>query len=393
MGEVSHRRVLIRTRPLGKGNYGGILQAYALQAAVRSVGWLPVTDTSTGVVAPAGGNSLEKGSAKARLRQVLELADLPGLTRRRWVADSLRVQRDQQLSRFISDWIATVELYDSEGNARPEVLDEFDGFITGSDQVWRGAYGRIPSYLFDFLGKSDKRPRIAYAASFGTDDLTEYPGSLIKVTKPLARRLDSVSVREGSGVEMARKMWGINATHVLDPTLLLPARQYRSLLQDRAEGVTEGALVSYILDPNRYTRRLAARLESELGISQTSLLPEAPRTRRAYRRGPERYARPSVEQWLASIASASFVLTDSFHGTVFALMFNRPFLTVVNTERGAARFESVLALVGLTSRLISRCNEVDPALIAGSIDWSSVNERIEQARRHSMRFLDAALAQ
>lgn len=379
---------LIRTRPLGQGNYGGILQAYALQQALRLLGANAVTDVSPGV--SVGGQRHSVNVLRARTKSVLTRFGPPGIAREAWIAEEIRDHQDDHLMRFVSEQINTVKLYNADGRVDSNILDEVDLFVTGSDQVWRAAFGRLPTYLFDFVAVNDRRPKIAYAASFGTDD--EYTPATLSQTRHLARRLSAISVREASGIELVRRFWGLDAVHVLDPTMLLDAARYSSLADTVVDSNHAPELVSYVLDRTPQTRHTVGSVGKRLGLDVRPMMPPIPHTYRAYCLDPGRYARVSVEHWLAAIRDAEFVVTDSFHGTVFAIMFNRPFISVVNRNRGAARFESLLGMFDLECRLVEPGWEPSREFFASSIDWDRVNSLIDIQRQFSFDYLRRALS-
>lgn len=387
---TERRRVLIRTRPVRYGNYGGILQAYALQRAVTGLGFDAVTDESTGQTVRAHGPRTGL-DPKQTLKRVLTRADIPGLTRPDWVSDAVKAHQDAALDEFVSQRIATVSLYAADGGVRTEILDGIDAFIVGSDQVWRAAFGRVPSYMLDFLPADDTRPRIAYAASFGRGDLDEYGEHLLTEASTLLRRFDAISVREASGRELCRDLLGVEASHRIDPTMLLPVEHYRGLAAPDEHCLAPGALVNYVLDVSEGTRAKIASVATYHGLRVQPLLPRKPSTQRAYHRNPRAFARPTVEQWLATLSTARFVVTDSFHGTVFAIMNNVPFVSIANYARGASRFESLLGTIGLADRLVDPDVDLTPAQLSTDIDWSTVNDRIAAARDDGLSFLAQAL--
>lgn len=382
------QRALVRTRPLGQGNYGGILQAYALQQALALLGVDATTDVSLGV--PCNEYRRIVKRLRSAVKKFLVRMGSPIGVRESWVADAVRPMRDQQLVKFISDRIRTVSLYDDKGKIDPSVLSSIDLFVTGSDQVWRAAFGRVSSYLFDFLDLEDTRPRIAYAASFGTDE-DEYSNSLISTTRILAQHLTAVSVREASGVDIARRLWGVEATHVADPTVLLDRQHYSDLAESAVAPYSTGRLVSYVLDPNEHTREVLDLVSRELELPVATLLPDAPLTYRAYTAHPTTYDRPGVEAWLRAIRDAEFVVTDSFHGTVFSILFNRPFVTIANRSRGQARFQSLLETFSLESRAVSPGAKLPVERISSAIDWNAVNAKLLAERTSSFKFLQEAM--
>ena len=349
----------------------------------------PLTDVSRG----------DERKRKASLRRALRstyvratsIATIPKLSQSARTLQFIRAHRDAELTGFVATRISTTRLYKADGSVDQEVLANVDSFVIGSDQVWRGRFGRVPTYLLDFLPDDDRRMKVAYAASFGTDDLSEYSAELLTETRRLAQRLNHVSVRERSGVELCEKAWGVEALHVADPTLLLPPDTYRKLAAESVPTAQDNQFATYILDKSRGVLSQVEIVSRALGVDAVSLLPADPTSIIEYRRHPKQYARPSVEQWLHAIGSARFVLTDSFHGTVFAILHNVPFITIVNRSRGAARFESLLGELGLVSRMIEPGEQIDQTLLAGRIDWDSVNSALCVMRENSMTYLARAL--
>lgn len=100
---------------------------------------------------------------------------------------------------------------------------------------------------------------------------------------------------------------------------------------------------------------------------------------------------PSVESWLQAFLGAGFVVTDSFHGTVFSILFNKPFIAIGNSGRGMARFESLLSQFGLEERLVKSPGEVSPALLQSQINWDSVNQKRKALAEEGQAFLKSQL--
>lgn len=379
--------VLVRTRPVSYGNYGGILQAYALQQVLQQLGFDAVTDESTG----AGDTRVALNSRlKTSVRSLLTRADIPRVTRASWVAESIKKHRDASLHDFVARNIATVRLYADDGSVRSEVCDGVDAFVSGSDQVWRADYGRVLSYMFDMLDAGDARPRVAYAASFGRGDLEEYDASLEAQASTLLKRFTAISVREDTGVDLCRRL-GVDAVHRIDPTMLLDSEHYRRLAPSNTESRAPGAAVSYVLDRSPDVVAQIQAATSLRGLPGHALLPKDPPTRREYFRNPGAFARPTVTEWLATISTAGLVVTDSFHGTVFSILYNVPFLSIANSARGAARFESVLKMLGLEHRLVTPGTDIRPEHVDEGIAWQEVNARIDAQRALGRSFIADSL--
>lgn len=374
-------RVAILTQPLGH-NYGGLLQAYALQTYLRRLGCevetLDRRDKRVGRISP-------KNIVFDLARLVLgRIKSLPTMRRQAWVLSELVAFRERQVT------------------MSPTVLDEkkvrdyyrernFDAFIVGSDQVWRPRYSpSILNFYLDFLEDIDSpAKRIAYAASFGVDEW-EYSDDLTQICKALAQRFDAVSVRENSAVDLCKEKLGVSAEWVVDPTLLLESTDYEPLINEGGRNENSGCVLSYVLDPAPEKRSIADRVGSLLGIKVFSIKPEHSFTQ-VRANDLDNCKFPSIESWLQAFHGASFVVTDSFHGTVFSILFNKPFIAVGNSIRGMARFESLLSQFGLTERLVESASKVSPALVQSKIDWDAVNGRRTALASAGQQFLKTHL--
>lgn len=380
--------VLVRTLPVSAGNYGGILQAFALQRVLESLGLNPVTD-STPLTAVHRSFTT---NVKLLVKKTAFRLGIPGLLKPDWVRNELRFALDRSLADFVAQYVPQVRLYGEASRPDPVLLATFDGFLVGSDQVWRAKWSDVASYLLDFLDPGDARPRVAYAASFGRDDIAEYNGELRLKSRELAQRLTDVSVRERSGIDICKREWGVDAEHHVDPTLLLHPGCYARLAASSTPYASGNNVVSYVLDENPGVARQIQQVAMQLGAPAVSLVPDVPRSWREFRLSREQFARPRVEQWLGAIAAARFVVTDSFHGTVFALLNNVPFVAIANRTRGASRFESLLETFGLEERLIEPGGKVPTSILSNTIDWAYVNERIELERERGVQYLRRAFA-
>ncbi len=217
-GDPMSRRVLITTLPLNS-NYGGILQAYALQCVVRDLGFRPVTDTSRP-------KPLVKRLRWRLLRHPYRWLRLAARTRsgRHW-RTSWRVTAP--LRAFVERYIETGSFMEVAGSrsGRARLARRFRTIVVGSDQVWRARYADIPAQFLSVLEpiQGDRPRRISFAASFGVDDIAEYSSDDRSRAAELIRRFDAVSVREDSGVLICQDEFGVRAEQHVDPTMLLTA--------------------------------------------------------------------------------------------------------------------------------------------------------------------------
>lgn len=270
-------------------------------------------------------------------------------------------------------------------SARRLCAKRFDAYIVGSDQTWRPKYVYdIYYYFLDFVPESEKVKRIAYAPSFGTAEW-EYSQKQERKCRILASRFNAISVRESDGVKLCKDHLGIEAQHVLDPTLLLEMTDYLSMIDSIIE---ESPFIAYSL--------LDDKKEYDIILNKLSSLYNLPLKRINSnvncRKCKDDYIEPGIKEWLSHIYNARFVVTDSFHATVFSIIFNVPFVTIANPQRGLSRLRSLLEMTGLSNRMVVPSKENIDELINEDIDWDIINRRVADERKKSMDFLIKSLS-
>ena len=271
-----------------------------------------------------------------------------------------------------------------EGDLRKIGFDNYEAYIVGSDQTWRPKYVyNVLNYFLDFVPKERTVKRIAYAPSFGTAEW-EYSIDVEPKARGLVQRFDAVSVREDAGVEMCWKHFGVNAIHVLDPTMLLTEKDYEKFV----ERIDCDKYIGYnLLDFSREKLDFINSIKKRLKMPSRQLISMGDNSKRKIH---EKVA-PSIEEWLTGIANSEFLIVDSFHATVFAIIFHKDFITIANTARGLSRFTSLLKMVGLENRLVTDLDKFDFTILNIDIDWSRVDENIQKMRKVSMDFLISSL--
>jgi exopolysaccharide biosynthesis predicted pyruvyltransferase EpsI len=178
---------------------------------------------------------------------------------------------------------------------------------------------------------------------------------------------------------------GVDAVHLLDPTLLLDKSDYITLIKNANEPPSAGNLYTYILDSTFEESDIISFIATKLHLLPFSIMPK--RFTRETQNSVEKCVFPPVTKWLRSFMDADFVVTDSFHGCVFSIIFNKPFVAIGNESRGMARFHSLLTLVGLGDRLITSYDDLLNIDWDASIDWEKVNKRLDEKRKESIDFL------
>lgn len=266
---------------------------------------------------------------------------------------------------------------------------EFDIFIVGSDQVWRSKYlnKKTTRYFFDFVDENKKK--IAYAASFGVD-YWEGDEKLTEEVKPLIKRFDYISVREESGIGICKNTFGVdNVVCVLDPTLMIDREDYQIILDDWQDKshLKKKYIAHMLLDDTEQLRNGSKKIANYLGAEINYIKGKSfnilGKTITLYNK---------VSQWLTYLKDAELVITDSFHCTVFSIIFHKKFVVVANPTRGIARLETLLRKIGLEERFFTNIDEVlKSGILDKDIDYQEVDKKLEVHRKCSMDFLKKAL--
>jgi exopolysaccharide biosynthesis predicted pyruvyltransferase EpsI len=373
-------RIAIITHP-AYTNFGGILQAYALQIVLQRMGHQV--------------SKIELPYHYVRMTKVHRFLSICKQIIKKYVLNNQNVIIDLDNYGYVHSLeamentrkFAEKHLHIIVTNNMKSLEGKFDCFIVGSDQVWRygGNSDGLKCYFLSFTN-GWKIKRIAYAASFGLDRL-DYPDDLVDECKSLVQSFNAVSVREKSGVDICKNNFNIEAVHVLDPTMLLDANDYASLFQNmKIKETANNKLLYYILDETDYTNKIVDTLTQFLGISSFSINAKCDNTKVYF----DWRVQPPVENWLRGFYDASFVVTDSFHGTVFSIIFNKPFVTLGNEHRGMDRFNSLLSTFGLNNRLITNTDNLQE-IVNKPIDWQEVNNKRAELKKISLDFIYKSL--
>ncbi|MBR5148260.1 MAG: polysaccharide pyruvyl transferase family protein [Bacteroidaceae bacterium] len=362
-------------------NYGGILQAYALQKVLENMGHtVTIIDRTLTIKLPI----LTKYYRYA-VRLVKNILLNSKLTVRYDKEYNYPIEfMRQHTYPFLLKHMSRLELH---GDYVALDANKFDAIIVGSDQVWRPIYfwhAPLTDAYLSFAKDWDIK-RISYAASFGTD-VWEYTPEQTIECGALLRRFDAVSVRESSAVSLCNTHFGVVAEHVLDPTLLLDVSYYTALFQTAGTSSSEGDLMCYVLDPSDEKSALVRSVADTFNLTPFAVNskyedPNAPL---------EEKVQPPVEKWLRGFYDAKYVITDSFHACVFSILYQKPFVVYGNKHRGIARFHSLLAMFGLEDRLVTNPEDAQD-VIARPIDWTYVNSQLTEWRKKSLNFLTSSL--
>lgn len=378
-------KIGILTQPLHT-NYGGILQAYALQTVLERMGH------DVEVIAPPQ-TPLLLAWWKRPLSMAKRLA-LRCLSGRKDIVIDVNACAKERYRRLIPSQKYTRQFIDAHihlhmverlQDIRP---GDYEAIVVGSDQIWRKSYSMLwkgQTYADVFLAFTEGWPirRIAYAPSFGVDYI-EAKGKEIEACRKAIARFDAVSVREESGVEICRQSLGVEAECVLDPTMLLRKKDYESLIPDNGDAPRAPFLLSYILDETEGKDALRRAIAERKGID-INITNKADNQKKGEPARPQ----PPVEDWLRAFAMADYVITDSFHACVFSILFHKQFTVVGNDERGNTRIKSLLRMLGLQDRMVTA--SADGYTAMPDIDYAKVDAALEEKRKASYGFLAGSL--
>lgn len=344
-------------------NYGGILQAYALVYTLRKLGydsWLINRRWNS------EHNNLLHKIKKVFYHQIVI----------------------RKFDKFVEKYIVprTSEI-DTRAKMDSIRKEGFEGYVVGSDQVWRikNVRGADYNFFLDFT-RDDAVKRISYAASFGVDywDDNQDASKSIKEVTPLLKKFDAISVREDSGVRICKDVFGVSATHVLDPTLLINKDEY--IANFKLNNVSKKYLAVYILDMTHEKAEIISKISEELQLPVKYIN----RPKKVLGWVPmsiSEIVKPGVKQWMQSILEAQFVLTDSFHGMAFSIIFEKQFLVIGNERRGLTRFTSLLNSLDFKQCIIPTDSHALTSCLAKSINYNDVIQKKCMLQSNAIKFL------
>lgn len=375
-------KVGILTLPL-EVNYGANLQAFALQKILLGMGFDAITiDRHNRMRYPSFGIHVA-GFLKRQLEYYLRGKDVctkwnPFISNEEYSILSANTQK------FIDRNIRLTHRVYSDELEKIDKEYKFDAYVVGSDQVWLSDYC-LNSFL-NFVHRPNVK-KVIYAAS--CNEKNSFFNNALKVhkCKSLAHDFCGISVREQQLVSICKDKLGIEAEWVLDPTLLLSPQDYLNVI-DPIESIREPIIFSYILDDSPMKRKVVVTIAKKLGLPvvEGNLVGKI----NGHVRRVEPF--PSIDAWLNNLNRSKFVITDSFHGTVFSILFNKPFIVIGNERRGINRFNSLLGMFELQSHLIY---DINPSILTLSkyqdINYDEINLKISDYRKYSIQFLKSNL--
>lgn len=352
-------------------NYGTVLQAFSTQEVIKELGHqVEIVDYITTVrtlkkVFFNVPKSLENSFLK---RSIYILMRLPNNILKYIIFKNFRDK----------NYILTSKKYYKSSDLKkdPPISDIY---LVGSDQVWNSKYNEIIDEGFFLNFGDEKTKKIAYASSFGFDKL---PEDELEKTKELLSKFNLISVREKEGLDILNTM-NLNGTMVLDPTLLFDKKKWMKYL--KSEKIKEKYVLLFLLyNEDNGASDYAKKIANAKGIKVIQICWNPLKKRNVDKLAL--YKSPFT--FLRYVRDAEYIVTNSFHGTAFAINFNKQFITVQRKEFNS-RLESILRLCRLSDRYISK--DFILSKILKDINYQNVNEILKDEREKSLEYLKNAL--
>lgn len=384
-------KIGILTLPLHT-NYGGIIQAYALQTVLERMGHEVLVFDKDRTPVRSSWWTNTRYNLRAFLSCVLhrtafKYVNLDAEAKAKY---ELFLLKTQNTGRFVDKYIHTLAVRQYSKDIENSGVD---AVVVGSDQIWSYTYGAYingsvaNAFLPSLVGKIKC---LSYAASFGHEEW-KYGQAETEIAKKAVQSFCGVSVRELSGVALCRKYLDVEAQQHVDPTMLLTSEDYVKALHIESVPKSPGNLLVYILDPDKEKQAVVSYVGQALSLEPFYINSKAEARNDKSIRLEERI-QPPVEQWLRGFFDADYVVTDSFHACVFSILFHKPFVVVGNKERGLSRFQSLLGQFGITDRLVDSLSDVKQKGLETPIDYRAIDSILDKERERSMEFLRHNLA-
>lgn len=268
-----------------------------------------------------------------------------------------------------------------------------DTFIVASDVLWYYDAFIKTDYFFMLDFVNDDKRKISYATSFGNTQRF-FPKEEILRVHSLLQRFDHISVREYEGVDICKNRLGVQATQVLDPVFICDVSNYDLLAENAERKTKSNFLFAYILDPTKEKadalERIAKKMHLRLVCITDKQFNAEDKVNILKKSGILENA--SIEELIYHIKNAEFVITDSYHGMCFSLIFRKSFLALVNRARGASRFDTLAEDFGIQDRMLENLDDaINKELLLQPMEYADISDRIDKEIERSRRWLQNAL--
>jgi len=355
----------------GYFNYGNRLQNFALQEILKSYNfevetlWIKRSQTKK-----------RENVLKRFLKVFLKPVNVAQRTKKILFPDKNKAKRIKRFKEFSNQYINESNYIISEQNLHEDILNTFDFFVTGSDQVWNPFYIKGSSLFFLTFAPIEKR--ISYAASFG---VSEIPKEHVENYKKWLSEMENISVREQDGVDIVKRLTNRNVPELIDPTLLISREDWLTITKEAKNKPKKEILLTYFLGKiPKSTQKIINKYKREYKLTIVNLA--NPKYKKHYLTDPA--------EFLDYIYSARLFFTDSFHGALFSILFETPFIVTnrkSKTPSMNSRIETLLTKFNLKSRHIDNFDDKDIM----NVDFSHTSEVLKNERRRAFKYLRNSL--
>lgn len=364
----------------GYFNYGNRLQNYALQEALKSLGFnVETVINNTKYINKK--NKLISTVSKIHKLKTMPLREiytkLNGKISNYLYKNKADQERTEVFKGFSSLYIVETDYSVSEDNIPNDFSSRYDYFVTGSDQVWNPNFGNRSSIYFLTFAPQNKR--IAYAPSFG---ISKFPQEYKENYKVWLSEMSRISVRENAGAKIIKDLTGRDANVLVDPTLLLTKEKWLSISNIPANKPMKKYLLTYFLGPvSKERKSMIKSIATKNDLEIINLANKQDKV--AYLAGPS--------EFIDYINSASVFCTDSFHGVVFSILMETAFVVFErkdNLQPMNSRIDTLLVTFNLQSRLEKNIKNNQQIF---EVDYSHIAPILASERKKSFDYLKEAL--
>mgnify|MGYP004624721521 CR=1 FL=1 len=348
---------------VGYFNYGNRLQSYALQRAIQNITGETVETL----------NFVKDSRWKEYIRIFLNRQ-----SGRLKINSYKDIKKELKFRMFSLKYIKSVRIKVKDGEIQKKKTKQFDVFVVGSDQVWNPYYWDntnnldVQRYLLEF---SESRKKISYAASFGVEDIGQ---EWTFEFKNALKKFDAISVREVTGQRIVNRLVETQADVVLDPTMLLSNEEWKKL--KKPLGIKKKYILIFSLG-NRFDNM--GYIEKYAKENNYMLINMSDSESEFYSSGPCTF--------LSLIDNAAMVITDSFHATVFSIIFQTDFIIVNRKQKSQKDMSSRIRTLLKTFELGERYGNLEENLET-KCDFTGTNSILEKERARSYEWLKRAIA-
>lgn len=360
---------------LYNGNYGTLLQAYALQNFLKGEGY----EVSNINFKPS---TVEKVKNLLKCHNSLSLfrEKLDGYLSKKRGNPVLLFQRNEAFEQFLKQNFNLTKQY-SKANALIELSGKYDAYICGSDQIWSPMLLN-PVYYFDFLSVNERR--YAYACSFGVNDI---PAKKKEIIRRYLEKFSGISVREKTGVKIVKELTGNYVPMNVDPTLLLRSEDWNKLaLNPEIKGKY---VFAYFLSNKKSYEEIAIKVAQK----HKCKLVLVPTQKEHYTFEATIIQNAGPCEWIGLVKNSCAVVTDSFHGSIFSLIFEKDFYVTkrfddTSIKSQNSRIYTLLETYGCQECMVSSVQDIEKNHV---LNWETLNKKMSENASKSIEWLNTCL--